>query len=157
MLPWFPRKLGAKSWVCFCPGSEVSKFLRFQRFWRHLLRFRRTKLRSHQRSIAFLLQIFLRVEETNPVFDAASPERTWRGIFCYTVNRALDAQFVNTAVISLTWPVSFLDAPSHLFNYKRLCPSVGPSVRPLIRPSPVIFKRVLGASCAVYPALFSSY
>ena len=152
MLPWFPRKLGAKSWVCFCPGSEVSKFLRFQRFWRHLLRFRRTKLRSHQRSIAFLLQIFLRVEETNPVFDAASPERTWRGIFCYTVNRALDAQFVNTAVISLTWPVSFLDAPSHL--YKRLCPSVGPYV-------PCYFRRwkarILGASCAVYPALLDAF
>ena len=46
------------------------------------------------------------------------------------------------------WPqmcVPFLDAPSHL--YKRLCPSV--------RPSPVIFKRDLGASCAVYPALFA--
>ena len=41
-----------------------------------------------------------------------------------------------------------LDAPSHL--YKRACPSVRPSVRP----SPVIFKHVLGASCAMYPALF---
>ena len=39
-----------------------------------------------------------------------------------------------------------LDAPSHL--YKRLCPSV--------RLSRVIFRRVLGASCAVYPALFHS-
>ena len=52
----------------------------------------------------------------------------------------------------------FLDAPSHL--YKRVCPSVrlsvGPSVRRSVRPSPVIFKRVLGASCAVYPALFLS-
>ena len=38
-----------------------------------------------------------------------------------------------------------LDAFSHL--YKKMCPSV--------RPSPVIFRRVLGASCAVYPALFS--
>ena len=37
---------------------------------------------------------------------------------------------------------SFLDAPSHL--YKRVCPSVRPSV--------VIFRRVLGASCAVFPA-----
>ena len=27
--------------------------------------------------------------------------------------------------------------------------------RPSVRPSPVIFSRVLGASCAVYPALFS--
>ena len=43
----------------------------------------------------------------------------------------------------------FLDAPSYL--YKRVCLSVGPSVRP----SPVIFGRVLGASCAVYPALFN--
>ena len=42
----------------------------------------------------------------------------------------------------------FLDAPSHL--YKRVCPSVRPSVGP----SRVIFRRVLGASCAVYPALF---
>ena len=33
-------------------------------------------------------------------------------------------------------------------------PSVGPSVRPSVRLSRVIFKRVLGASCAVYPALF---
>ena len=37
-------------------------------------------------------------------------------------------------------------------------PSVGPSVRPSVRrsvgPSRVIFRRVLGASCAVYPALF---
>ena len=35
-------------------------------------------------------------------------------------------------------------------------PSVRWSVRPSVRPSPVIFKRVLGASCAVYPALFIS-
>ena len=42
-------------------------------------------------------------------------------------------------------------------------PSVGPSVRRSVRwsvrrsvrPSPVIFRRVLGASCAVYPALLS--
>ena len=33
-------------------------------------------------------------------------------------------------------------------------PSVGPSVGLSVRPSPVIFRRVLGASCAVYPALF---
>ena len=33
-------------------------------------------------------------------------------------------------------------------------PSVGRSVRRSVRPTPVIFKRVLGASCAVYPALF---
>ena len=46
----------------------------------------------------------------------------------------------------------FLDAPSHL--YKRVCPSVRPSVRPSVGPSRVIFRRVLGASCAVYPALF---
>ena len=50
----------------------------------------------------------------------------------------------------------FLDAPPHL--YKRSCPSVRRSVRrsvrPSVRPSPVIFRRVLGASCAVYPALF---
>ena len=32
--------------------------------------------------------------------------------------------------------------------------SVRPSVRRSVGPSPVIFKRVLGASCAVYPALF---
>ena len=32
----------------------------------------------------------------------------------------------------------FLDAPSHL--YKRVCPSVGPSVRPSDGPSPVIFE-----------------
>ena len=29
------------------------------------------------------------------------------------------------------------------------------SVRPSVRSSPVIFRRVLGASCAMYPALFS--
>ena len=54
----------------------------------------------------------------------------------------------------------FLDAPSHL--YMRSCPSVGPSVRPSVRrsvgPSRVIFEgekyAILGASCAVYPALF---
>ena len=54
----------------------------------------------------------------------------------------------------------FLDAPSHL--HKRVCssvcpsvrPSVDPSVRMSVRPSRVIFRRVLGASCAVYPALF---
>ena len=33
-------------------------------------------------------------------------------------------------------------------------PSVGPSVRPSVHMSHVIFRRVLGASCAVYPALF---
>ena len=43
--------------------------------------------------------------------------------------------------------VTFLDAPSHL--YKRSCPSV----RRPVGPSPVISKRVLGASCVVYPAL----
>ena len=32
---------------------------------------------------------------------------------------------------------------------------VRPSLRRSVRPSPVIFKRVLGASFAVYPALFS--
>ena len=31
-----------------------------------------------------------------------------------------------------------LDAPSHLYN--RVCPSVLPSVRALVRPSPVIFE-----------------
>ena len=36
----------------------------------------------------------------------------------------------------------------------RVRPSVGPSVRPSVRLSRVIFRRVLGASCAVYPALF---
>ena len=46
----------------------------------------------------------------------------------------------------------FLDAPSHL--YMRVCPSVRPSVGPQVRLSRVIFRRVLGASCAVYPALF---
>ena len=58
----------------------------------------------------------------------------------------------------------FLDAPSHL--YMRSCPSVRPSVRrsvcPSVRlsvcPSRVFFRRwkvrILGASCAVYPALF---
>ena len=54
---------------------------------------------------------------------------------------------------TLSWSMSnfsFLDAPSHL--YKRSCPSVRPSVRP----SRVIFTHVLGASCAVYPALFLS-
>ena len=47
----------------------------------------------------------------------------------------------------------FLDAPSHF--YIRLCPSVRPSVRPYV---PCYFRRwkerILGASCAVYPALF---
>ena len=36
-----------------------------------------------------------------------------------------------------------------------LCPSVRRSVGRSVGPSPIIFKRVLGASCAVYPALFS--
>ena len=36
----------------------------------------------------------------------------------------------------------------------RVRPSVRPSVGPSVRLSRVIFKRVLGASCAVYPALF---
>ena len=62
----------------------------------------------------------------------------------------------------------FLDAPSHL--YKRLCPSVGPSVGPSVRPSvrpsvgpyvPCYFWRwkepILGASCAVYPALLQKF
>ena len=58
--------------------------------------------------------------------------------------------------MGLTWQEDathrqFSDAPSHL--YKRLCPSVRRSVRPSVGPSPAIFKRVLGASCAVYPAL----
>ena len=44
--------------------------------------------------------------------------------------------------------VLFLDAPSHL--YKRVCPSVRRSVRP----SPVIFRRVLGTSYVLYPASF---
>ena len=35
--------------------------------------------------------------------------------------------------------------------------SVCPSVRPSVRPSPVIFKHVLGVSCAVYPALFVEF
>ena len=34
--------------------------------------------------------------------------------------------------------------------------SIGPSVRRSVRPSRVIFRRVLGASLAVYPALFMS-
>ena len=38
----------------------------------------------------------------------------------------------------------FLDAPSHV--YKRVCPSVRRSVRPSVRLSRVIFRRVLGAS-----------
>ena len=56
----------------------------------------------------------------------------------------------------------FLDAPRHL--YKRVCPSVGPPVPrpvgPSVRPSvgksgtPSLI-RVLGASCAAYPALFN--
>ena len=37
-----------------------------------------------------------------------------------------------------------------------VCPSVRPSVGPSVGPSPVIFKRILGASCAVYPALLES-
>ena len=50
----------------------------------------------------------------------------------------------------------FLDAPSHL--YKRSCLSIGPSVRRSVGPSvPRYFRRwkvhILGASCAVYPAL----
>ena len=58
----------------------------------------------------------------------------------------------------------FLDATTHL--YQRSCPSVGPSVRPSVHPSvrpyvPCYFRRwkvrILGASCAVYPALFSPY
>ena len=36
-------------------------------------------------------------------------------------------------------------------------PSVGPSVGPSVRLSRVIFRRVLGASCAVYPALLTDY
>ena len=36
-------------------------------------------------------------------------------------------------------------------------PSVCPSVGRSVGPSPVIFKRVLGASCAVYPALFERF
>ena len=52
---------------------------------------------------------------------------------------------------------SFLDAPSHL--YKRSCPSVclsvSPSVCPSVRLARVFFRRVLGASCAVYPALLT--
>ena len=46
----------------------------------------------------------------------------------------------------------FLDAPSHL--YKRLCPSIGPSVGPSV-PSYFQTRTILGASCAVYPALFA--
>ena len=59
--------------------------------------------------------------------------------------------FTPTAVLGSLHTRLFLDAPSHL--YKR----VYPSVRPSVRPSPVIFRRVLGASCAVYPALFMWY
>ena len=55
----------------------------------------------------------------------------------------------------------FLNAPSHL--YKRLGVSIRPSVRRSVRPSPVIFEgenwkvRLLGASCAVYPALLRTW
>ena len=38
-----------------------------------------------------------------------------------------------------------------------ICPSVGSFVGLSVRLSRVIFTRVLGASCAVYPALFESY
>ena len=47
---------------------------------------------------------------------------------------------------------TFLLIPSHL--YKRSCPSVGPSVPCYFRRWKV---RILGASCAVYPALFSIF
>ena len=57
----------------------------------------------------------------------------------------------------------FLDAPSHL--YKRMFPSVCPSLRKSVCPNRVIFEgekyavghslRMLGASCTVYPALFA--
>ena len=51
----------------------------------------------------------------------------------------------------------FLDAPSHL--YKRVCPSVRPSVRRSVGPSgrrsvTPSLRRVLGASYAEYSALF---
>ena len=57
--------------------------------------------------------------------------------------------FYETFIISRVFlvVVLFLDAPSHL--YKRSCPSV--------RRSRVILRPVLGASCAVYPALFSFF
>ena len=81
---------------------------------------------------------------------------TWKPFLahclCFRFNRvesSVSSFKKNMADFSLFFPLSlFLDAPSHL--YKRWCQSVRPSVRP----SPVIFKRVLGASCAVYPALF---
>ena len=69
----------------------------------------------------------------------------------------LSFRFRKIRLLGNTGPIfgPFLDAPSHL--YKRSCPSVRRSVRPSVRPSPVLFKHVLGASCAVYPALFISY
>ena len=48
---------------------------------------------------------------------------------------------------------SFLDAPSLLF--KRVCLYVRPSVRPSVSILKNAVYRLLGASCAVYPALFS--
>ena len=48
---------------------------------------------------------------------------------------------------------TFLDAPSNL--YKRVCPSVRPSVSPSVRRSAKpSLRRLLGASCAEYSALF---
>ena len=48
--------------------------------------------------------------------------------------------------------LQFLDAPSQL--YKRVCPSMLSSVHPSVGPYiPRFFRRILGASCAVYPAL----
>ena len=57
----------------------------------------------------------------------------------------------------LAFPGCFLDAPSHL--YKRVCPSVRPSVRRAVGPSvrrsvTPSLRRVRGASYAVYSALF---
>ena len=57
----------------------------------------------------------------------------------------------NTSSIVPYFITLFLDAPSHL--YKRVCPSVGPSVRPSGTPS---LRRLLGASYAEYSALFFS-
>ena len=88
-------------------------------------------------------------------------------IHCYFRGRVHTTFFCSISAVSRSFltalpPTSdpfipLLDAPSHL--YKRLCPFVRPSVRPSVRRSvPCYLRRwkvrILGASCAVYLALF---
>ena len=114
----------------------------------------------------------------NFLFDVINNSFVYACLECYNSPEALDwlrvYSFAHDAYVALTRSVydyatvkgvggtnqyqpdkiyiSFLDAPSHL--YKRVCLSVGPSVRPSVS---CYFRRVLGASCAVYPALFQSF